>query len=477
MGALPDFGDYDALGLAELVKNKDVTPRELLDQAIERLEQVNPEINAVVIECYDHARNQIEAGLPEGPFRGVPFLLKDLHLLLKGTETSSGSAMFKGLIADHDSTLVTRYKKAGLAIFGKTNSPELGLTVTTEPKVYGPTRNPWNLNHIPGGSSGGAAAAVAARIIPMANASDGGGSIRLPAAACGIFGMKPTRARTPFGPDRGEGWNGFSISHAVSISVRDNAALLDATTGGEAGDPYPAPTQARPFLEDANQDPQKLRIAFNTVSPNGSTVHPECIKAVEDAAKLCASLGHDVEEARPEFSQAALGAAQFTIIGAHTAAALAIRGEALGRAPTQNDVEAATWSMLKQGQAVTAADYARAQIAVHQQSRIICQFFETYDVLIEPTFGLPPLKIGTVNMDSDDLGSYVSILQEAGPFTGAYNMTGQPSMSVPLHWSEDRLPIGTMFTAQYGEDGLLYQLAGQLERAQPWKDKIPPVHA
>lgn len=304
MSGFSDYGKYDGLGLAALVKRGEVAPVELLDEAIARTEAINPKINAVIMKHYDEARAQIARGLPDGPFKGVPFLLKDLHLLLEGTITTYGSALYQGYRAGHNSTLTQRYLDAGLVIFGKTNSPEFGLAGTTEPRLYGPTRNPWNLAHSAGGSSGGAAAAVAAGILPVANASDGGGSIRIPASACGLFGMKPTRGRTPMGPDRGEGWGGMSIAHVVSRSVRDSAAMLDATAGDAPGDPYAAPARARPFLDEVGAPTGKLRIAFSTRRPNGTESHPDVVKAVEEAARLCESLGHIVEEAAPEFDPA-----------------------------------------------------------------------------------------------------------------------------------------------------------------------------
>lgn len=477
MSGFSDFGKFDALGLAELVRNKDVTADELLDESIDRLERVNGDLNAVVIKCYDEAKKQIADGLPDGPFTGVPYLLKDLHLQLEGTETSSGSNFFKGSVADHDSTLVERYKQAGLTLYGKTNSPELGLTCTTEPKAHGPTRNPWNLNHSTGGSSGGAGAIVAARATPMANASDGGGSIRIPAAACGLYGHKPTRASTPFGPDRGEGWNGASISHAVTLTVRDSAALLDATMGMAPGDPYPPPPHVRPYLEECSREPGRLKIGFNTKCANGSETDAECIKAVEDAAKLCADLGHIVEETQPVHDAAALGKAQIVILSSHSANALQMHAEATGRTLSQEDVEKVTWFMVEASRGWSAVDFANAQVVQHQQARIVANLYEDFDVIIEPVMGVPPIELGQLNMDSDDLATYNSIISRVAGFTGIYNMTGQPSTNIPLHWSANGLPVGTMFTAKYGRDDILFRLAAQIEKAKPWFDKVPPLHA
>lgn len=477
MAGFKEFDQYDALGLAKLVEDKEVSALELLDEVVDRVERVNPEINAVTLKTYDLARAQIDAGLPDGPFKGVPYLLKDLHLGLKGTITSSSCKLFADYVADYDSTLTARYKQAGMVIFGKTNTPEFGLTTTTEPALFGPSRNPWNLDHTTGGSSGGAAAAVAARILPIANASDGGGSIRVPAAACGIFGMKPTRARTPAGPDRSEGWNGLAISHAVSLSVRDNAALLDATTGPEAGDLYIAPPPARPFLEETSRDPGRLRIAYSAVSASGSTVDPECVAAVEKGVELCRALGHEVEEAAPTYNAGDLGGAFLTLISAHTANVLQMRAAQLGRDLVPSDVEKQTWLMVEMARAMDASAYANAQTILQKEIKSVAPFFEKYDVLIQPVLGHPPVPLGSIDMNSDDIETYVSRVTSFTPFTSLYNMTGQPSMSVPLHWSKSGLPVGTMFTGRYGEDGRLYSLAAQLEKASPWIGKIPPLRA
>ncbi len=461
MSGFSDYDKHDGLGLAVLVKRGDVTAADLLDEAIARTEALNPKINAVIMKHYDEARAQIGRGLPEGPFKGVPFLLKDLHLLLKDTVTTYGSALFEGNKADHNSTLTERYLKAGLVIFGKTNSPEFGLAGTTEPRLYGPTRNPWDLARSPGGSSGGAAAAVAAGILPFANASDGGGSIRIPASACGLFGMKPTRGRTPMGPDRGEGWAGMSIAHVVSRSVRDSAAMLDATAGAEPGDPYAAPAQTRPYLEEVSAKPGRLRIAFTTRRPNGT--------------KLCESLGHAVEEASPVFDQEELSKHQATIVGANVALTLRQRAAQLGRDVGMNDVEHITWLISQAALLRSSTDYADGTLFIHQLGRKMAGFHETYDIYLGPTLGLPPVELGKLDMMGEDVGAYLQLSGEYMPGTGIFNMTGQPSMSMPLHWNGDGLPIGTMFTGRFGDEATLYRLAAQLEEARPWADKRPKL--
>ncbi len=477
MTGFKDYDTYDAVGLAELVAKGDVTPVELLDEAVTRLEAVNGTLNAVTLKHYDEARTAIDAGLPDGPFKGVPFLLKDLHLLLKGTITTFGSAAFKDNMADHDSTLTERYKKAGLVIFGKTNTPEFGLAGTTEPRLFGPTRNPWNTEHSPGGSSGGAAAAVAAGVLPIANASDGGGSIRVPAAACGLFGMKPTRARTPMGPDRGEGWGGMSISHAVSRTVRDNAAMLDVTAGPAPGDPYMCPLPARPFADEVGIEPRPLRIAMTGTAPNGHSADAAVQQGLEATVRLLEGLGHTVVEAAPKIDPAQMAAAQASLIGSATALALDMRGEALGRPVSKQEVEHITWAIAENGRSLSGPDCARGSLLIHQFGRQVADFMQDYDLLLSPTLALPPIPLGTVNMDSDDIAGYLEVNARYMPFAGLFNMTGQPSMSVPLHWTDDGLPIGMMFTGPFGDEATLFQLAGQLERTQPWAHRRPPVYA
>src|SRR5437764_11774979 len=310
MGTMTDYERYDGLGLAELVKSRAASAKELLNAAIERIEARNPSVNAVVNRMYDRAETAIAAGLPAGPLTGVPYALKDLGVYDTGTVTSSGSAFFRDAVADHDSEIVARMKRAGLVILGKTNTSEFGLSTSVEPELFGPTCNPWNVEFSAGGSSGGAAAAVASGMLPMAHATDGGGSIRIPASCCGLFGLKPTRARTPLGPDLGEAWSGAGVGHAVTRSVRDSAALLDATSGPDIGDPYWAPPPRGPYLAEVGTDPGRLKIAFTTRAWSGPPVHPECVAAVSGAAKLCENLGHSVEEASPVIDEELQGQAR-----------------------------------------------------------------------------------------------------------------------------------------------------------------------
>ena len=473
--AFKEFGSYDGLGLAELVRKKQVSAAELLDEAIARTARIDPQINAVVVKHYDYAERQIDKGLPAGRFTGVPFLLKDLEIL-KDTRTTSGASVLKDNVADHTGTLAQRFLDAGLSIFGKTSSPEFGLMPTTEPRLHGPTRNPWNLAHSSGGSSGGAAAAVAARILPVAHASDGGGSIRIPAAASGVFGMKPSRARTPLGPDRGEGWGGFSCGHVVSISVRDSAAMLDTIAGPEPSSPYVAPSPQRPFLEEVGRDPGRLRIAFTDKSPYGDTIDPEIAAATREIASQLAGLGHHVEERAPPLA-ADPAAVMATIVAANTALTVRLLEQRFGRAMTDRDIETLTLASAHNAAKATATDYVAAQLAAFQISRALVTFFESCDVFLCPTLCSPALRIGELNSMAEDLSHIPPILRRYMPATSMFNMSGQPSMSMPLAWNAAGLPLGMMFSARFGDEGTLFRLAAQLEQERPWKAKLPPVCA
>lgn len=474
MTAVDDYENCDGIRLAELVKAGELTAQELLDAAIERVETRNGAINAVVNRMYDEAKAAIARGLPAGPYAGVPYLLKDLGVYYAGTVTTAASTFLRDAVADHDSEIVARLKRAGLVIFGKTNTSEFGLSTSVEPKLFGPTRNPWNRDYSAGGSSGGAAAAVASGMLPMAHATDGGGSIRVPASCCGLFGLKPTRARNPMGPDVGEGWNGASTGHAVTRSVRDSAALLDATAGPDVGDPYWAPPPTRPYVSEVGVDPGRMRIALATSAWNGQPVDPECVTAAAEAAKLCEALGHHVEEASPAIDAEALAQASRIIISAHTRATLEARGDALGRPPKPDDVEPVTWAMAEFGRAASAGAYARAIVTIHRTGRVVGRFFEQYDILLTPTMCRPPHKLGVLTMDGADPAAYMQAILPTIAFTSLFNSCGNPAMSVPLHGSADGLPIGVQFAAAFGDEAGLIRLAAQLEAARPWWDKHPP---
>ncbi len=469
-----DYDQFDGLGLADLVRRGEVTPGELLDDAIARLEAVNPALNAVTATLYDQARAGISGGVPGGPFAGVPFLLKDIGVLLAGTATTNGSRLFASFTADHDSEMVRRYKAAGLVIFGKTNTPEFGLSASTEPQLFGPTHNPWRLDHSPGGSSGGAAAAVAGGIVPMAHGSDGGGSIRMPASCCGLFGLKPTRGRTPSGPDLGESVAGLSIGHAITRTVRDSAALLDAVAGPDIGDPYHAPVPEGPFLGEVGAPPGRLRIAVSTASPRGDPVHSDCVAAVEDAAGLCADLGHEVSEAAPDLDAERLDDALLKIWSANTHNIVRAGERALGRAAQPGELEAVSRGLAERGAALSAGEYVAAVQTMHRQARRAAAFFTDHDILLTPVLAAPPVALGVMDMNSDDLDGYLARMGAYMPFTSLFNATGQPAMSVPLYWNDEGLPIGTQFAAGFGAEATLFRLAAQLEEARPWHQKRPP---
>lgn len=477
MTGFAEYGEYDATGLAELVRKGDVSREELLEEAISRTEAMNPKLNAVVLKHYDEARGTLREGDREGPFNGVPFLLKNYQVRLRGTVTDNGARLYDGSTADHDSTITERLKSAGLTIFGKTNTPELALTVTTEPQLYGASRNPWDLGRTTGGSSGGSAAAVAARIVPMAHATDGGGSIRIPAAACGLVGFKPTRARNPSGPDQGDSWSGLSEAHGVTRTVRDSASLLDATAGVERGGPYYAPPVARSFASELGRDPGRLRIAYSDLTPAGGPMSGEATAAVEAAARLCEALGHDVVEAAPDISVPEMNKAQATIIGGSTARALREFARQRGREIEADELERITWLIYQNGLKLSAADYAEALHTCHALGRALAAFHAQYDVFLCPTLGEPPVPLGTIDMMSEDVGSYLRGVSSFAPYTGLFNMTGQPSISLPLHWTPNGLPMGAMFSGRFGEDGTLLRLAKQLESAAPWDELRPPVCA
>lgn len=469
------MSSHDALGLADLVRRKEVSPSELLEAAIERAEAMNPRFNFLAQKHYDYGRAAIARGLPQGPFTGVPWLLKDLNTYVAGEVTGQGSRLYAGYRPTVTSELVRRHERAGLVIFGKTTTPEFGLTATTESKATGLTRNPWNPDHIAGGSSGGAAAAVAAGVIPAAHATDGGGSIRIPASCCGLFGLKPSRGRVPMGPLRTEGWGGLSCHHAVTHSVRDSAALLDATQGLEPGSRYVAPTPERPYLEEVSRTPDKLRIALMVSPPAGSPVDPECVAATRAAAKLCESLGHSVEEVAPKLDVGALGQAAFVMMGASVANDLDARSKAIGVPLGPDVVEAVTMMFHDVGAKFTAMDWVKANNTFQEAAVTMAQFMDKYDLILSPVLASPPLKLGTIGLSPPDIQTWIRNITPFAAFTGLYNQTGQPSMSVPLAMSEAGLPIGIMFSARYGDEPTLFRLAGQLEQAASWAGRRPAI--
>jgi amidase len=494
MDPMPEYESYDGLGLADLIKRREVSAGEVIEAAIARIEGRNPAVNAVIHTMFEQARRAAAAPLPDGVFSGVPFLLKDLMAAYAGEPLTSSCRFLSGHVSDHDSELVTRHRRAGLVVLGKTNTPELGILGVTEPVLHGPTLNPWNLEHTPGGSSGGSAAAVAAAMVPFAHGGDGGGSIRIPSSCCGLFGLKPSRGRNPLGPDFGESWCGMVQEHAISRSVRDSAALLDATCGPDLGAPYFAPPPPRPFLAEVGADPGRCRIAFTPSSLFGETTHPECRAAVEDAARLLTSLGHDVDEAAPILEKARLRRAYLAVVAVNTARAIEFAGEIMGRLPSRDGFERETWFLGVIGRHMPASEYQSAIDYLHRVRRSVAEFFEHHDLLLTPTLAHPPARIGALaprpsqRLAMAALGALPSraLLAraldemateafEATANTMLFNQTGQPAISVPLWWSTEGLPIGTQVAARYGEEGLLFRIAGQLEQARPWSDRRPPL--
>lgn len=486
----------DALGLAARVASKEVSPAELVEEAIQCIERVNPQINAVIHPLYVQARARALKPLT-GPFAGVPFLLKDLGQTIAGVPTVGGSRFLRGEVASEDSELFSRYQAAGLITLGKTNTPEFGILPVTEPELFGPTRNPWDLSRTCGGSSGGAAAAVASGMVPMAHGGDGGGSIRIPASCAGIFGLKPTRGRTPAGP-MSEHWSGFAIEHVLTRSVRDSAAALDAVEGVEPYAPYHPPTKAGPFLDEVSRAPGRLRIAFTTDPAMPSEVHTDCVTAVQDVARLLEDLGHEVNEVSPRWNPRELASAFFTVVSSNVAAEIREAERRLGRKAKSTDFETTTWLAAMMGRVFTGADVIAAQRALQTETRRLVRVFGGYDVLLTPTLGQPPVRVGAMKAPRAEakvqeliartgftaplrlgpiLEQTINRVYQWIPFTPVANFTGQPSMSVPLHWNGEGLPIGTMFTGRFGDEATLFRLAAQLEQARPWKDRLPPVHA
>ena len=473
MSIFPEYESYDAVGLAGLLRSGQVQAAELLEAAIERCDERNPSINAVVHTFRDRARGTLAESSRNGPLAGVPFLLKDVGAHYGGEPTGYACRLFDGFVAERDTTLVRRYRQAGLVIFGKTNTPELALSVTTEPQVTGPTLNPWNTAYSPGGSSGGAAAAVAAGIVPAAHGSDGGGSIRIPASHCGLVGLKPTRGRVPTGPDRAEGWAGMAQNHVITRSVRDSAAFLDAVEGPEPGDPYHPPAHDGSWVETLAKPVGKLRVALIRDAFNGEDVDPDIMELVVNTAGLCEQLGHRVEESRCPLSPEELHNCATLILSSHVNADIQARCRVLGREFRREDVSYVTWRMARAGAEASASDYAAALGHIHYIGRRMGEFSGQYDVILSPTTAAPAPRLGEIDMDTEDLKGYMQVTNRYTAFTQLLNVTGQPAISLPLGRSSEDLPVGVQLAAAQGGEGLLFGLAAQLEQARPWTGLCP----
>jgi amidase len=496
MSYFSDYDKYDGLGLAELVRKKEVKPIELVEEAIKRIEERNPQLNAVIHKMYDLARKEVKKGLVNGPFRGVPFLLKDLMADYAGVPTCKGNRFSRNFLTDHDSEMVRRYKATGVFVLGKTNTPEFGLLPVTEPELFGPSNNPWDLSCTTGGSSGGSAAAVAACMVPLAHGNDGGGSIRIPASCCGLFGLKPTRGRNPIGPDLGEAWFGLACDHVLTRSVRDSAAMLDATAGPDLGAPYYLPPPSRPFLQEIDANPGKLRIAFSSKPFLPGIVHDDCLNGLQTTVKLCQDLGHQMVEKTPEIDGKAFARAFLTMVCGETRADIEEAEIRFGRKARFRDFEPATWAVGLLGKQISSAEFTRAIRLLKSCGRQMGKFFEDYDLLLTPTLARPPVKTGELQpkgaeafvmklLGRINAGGLINAIAgiealaeqvfEFIPYTPLFNATGQPAMSVPLYWNDGGLPIGMHFVGRYGDEATLFRLAGQLEQAKPWFDFTPPI--
>jgi len=478
MVKLSEFADYDGLGLADLVKGAKVTPQELRDASLEAIERLNPKLNSVVTVLADEAQKEIETGLPDGPFKGVPFVIKEMVLHAAGATMQMGSRLAEGLALPHDTELMARFRKAGLVTVATTATPEFGFNANTEPLLHGSTRNPWNTERSPGGSSGGSAASVAAGIVPIGHANDGGGSVRIPAACCGLVGLKPTRGRIPTGPDYGELLNGIAIEFAVTRSVRDTAALLDAVAGPDAGCYGWAEPPKTPFRSQASTPPAKLRIAWMEEPLTGVPVDPECAAALRDAVNLCKDLGHEMTEAAPQIDVEAHALATLRVWSANLANMMDAVAEATGRTPSPENLETASWACYQHGKSLTAPEFLKALDMFTGVSRAVGAFFQDHDALLSLTAAHPAWPLGEMNQNAPGMTAekWVEQIFTVCPFTNLFNTTGNPAISLPLGETKDGLPIGIQFAGRFAGEGTLLNLATQLEEAHPWKHRRPPIH-
>jgi len=469
----------DAHEQAELVRSGQVAPAELVEAAIARIEEENPRLNAVIHPRFERARREAAEPLGDGPFRGVPLLLKDLACQSEGDPYHCGSVFLKNARwrADHDTGFVGRFREAGFVIVGRTNVPEFGLTITTEPIAYGPTRNPWDTQRSSGGSSGGSAAAVSAGLVPVAHGNDGGGSIRIPAGACGLVGLKPTRARVSQAPDMGEAWMGATVQGVLTRTVRDTAAVLDCIAGPVPGDPYVAPPLRRPLAAEVGADPGRMRVGFlDRPLLGGLNADPEAGRAIAATAGLLAALGHSVEEAHPKaLEEEAFPGHFLNVVAAGTARDLAFWAEKLGRSASEDEIEPVSAGLGAAGRALSAADYLASMEWMYGYIRRMSHWWsdERFDMLLTPVVNGPPPPLGYLSDPTQGLFRTIAMLQ----YTAQFNVTGQPAVSLPLQWSADGLPMGVQLVAAYGREDLLVRLASQLEAAAPWRGRHPKLAA
>jgi amidase len=473
--SFPEYSEYDGLGLAELVRQREISPADLVEAAIERIEHHNGALNAVVFKAYDEARKTATGDLPDGPFRGVPFLVKDHDVAVGGWPTTHGSRFARDNIEPQDSGLVRRFRESGVVLVGKTNAPEYGITGTTEGAFLGPCRNPWSLEHSTGGSSGGSSAAVAAGIVPLAHAADGLGSIRIPAACCGLVGLKTTRDRNPDLPDGYDYAFGLVVSHVVTRTVRDSAAMLDATGKPEPASPYPAPPKERPYIEEITRSPGRLRIAWPAEASSSRPVDPQVQAALEQTAGLLRGLGHEVIERPLDIDYRALNAAFGPASAANFAAGMRRLIEVVGHEPEPHELEHLSWASLRAGRNVTGEEVMWGLQEMRMLNRRTLMFFEDIDVYLCPVMTAPPPPIGYLDPVAVRAREVNQRQGRLFPYAAPFNFSGQPSISLPLAWSAEGLPIGMMFTARYADEATLFRLAAQLEKERPWKDRRPPI--
>ena len=495
MAGFTEYSQYDGLGLADLVRKGEVTPLDLVEEAITRIEKLNPQLNAVVHKLYDIGREAASGDPPDGPFKGVPFLLKNLLTTYAGAPLSNGCRFFKDYVPDYDTEIVKRYKAAGVITLGRTSSPEFGITPYTEPELFGPANNPWDLTRTTGGSSGGAGAVVATRIVPMAHGGDGGGSIRIPASCCGVFGLKPTRGRNPSSFEY-EIWQGAVCEHVLTRSVRDSAAMLDATAGPTVGARFKLEEPKRSFLEEVGSSPGKLRIAYSATPLLGHEVDADCEEGLAATVALCEGLGHEMIEDYPKIDGLAMAKAFLTMLCCEIWADIEEAEQLLGRKATSRHFEPATWALGLLGRNMSGAVLIAALRELEHTTRQIGHFFTQYDMYLTPALSALPVKTGELQIQGFEavaikiLGSLnaggllaaFKMIDSAAesvfdfvPYTIPFNVSGQPAMSVPLFWTDGGLPVGMHFVGQYGDEASLFRLAGQLEKAQPWADRMPPI--